>query len=84
MKILWGDSTILQICFRTTYFLYQEQCYEQKDCTAIGFPVSPVVANIFMEHIEEQAIRSSPHPIRFWRRYVDDTYFLSKALARRG
>ena len=58
--------TLLQICLKTTYFLDQEQYYEQKDGTAMGSPVSLLVANIFMEHIEERAIRSSPHPIRFW------------------
>ena len=65
---------LLQICLRTTYFLYQGQYYEQKDGTAMGSPVSLVVANIYMEHIEEIAISSPPHPIRFWRRYVDDTF----------
>ena len=46
----------------------------------MGSPVSPVVANICIEHIEETAISSSPHPIKFWRRYVDDTFcFLNKS-----
>ena len=39
-----------------------------------------VVANIFMEHIEESALATSPQPIRFWRRYADDTFcFLKKS-----
>ena len=46
----------------------------------MGSPVSPVVANIFMEYVEETAIATSPLPIRFWRRYVDDTFcFLQKS-----
>ena len=45
----------------------------------MGSSVSPVVANIFMEHIEERAIRSSPHPIILSRRYVDNTCFLRKS-----
>ena len=70
---------LLQICLRTTYFLYQGQYYEQKDGTAMGSPVSLVVADIYMEHIDEIAISSPPHPIRFWR-YVDDTFcFLNKS-----
>ena len=45
----------------------------------MGSPVSLVVAIIFMEHIEERAIRSSLHPIRFWRRCIDDTCSLNKS-----
>ena len=37
-------------------------------------PVSPVVANIFMEYIEEAALSSSPSPVRFWKRYADDKF----------
>ena len=48
---------LLHICLRTTYFLYQGIYYEQTDETAMGSPVSPVVA---MEHIEEQALTTSP------------------------
>ena len=48
-------TSLLEICLRTTYFIYQGQCFEQTDGAAMGSPVSPVVANIFMEHVEEEA-----------------------------
>lgn len=48
----------------------------------MGSPVSPVLANIFMEYTEEAALNTSPSPIRFWRRYmsmyVNNTCFLQK------
>ena len=73
-------TLLLGICLRTTYFVYHQQFYEQTDGAAMGSPVSPVVANIFMEHIEEAALNTSPSPVRFWRRYVDDTFcFLQKS-----
>lgn len=34
----------------------------------------PVVANIFMEHVEEEALRTCPHQVRIQRRFVDDTF----------
>ena len=37
-------------------------------------PVSPLAANIFMEHLEETAIATAPMTCKpkFWKRYVDD------------
>ena len=37
-------------------------------------PVSPIVANLFMEFLEQQAIASAPFACkpRLWKRYVDD------------
>ena len=67
-------TLLLGICLRTTYFVYQNQFYEQTEGAAMGSPVSPVVANIYMEYVEEAAIATSPSPVRFWRRYVDDTF----------
>ena len=40
----------------------------------MGSPVSPVIANIYMEHFESLAIHSSPTLIKWWFRYVGDVH----------
>ena len=37
----------------------------------MGSPVSPVIANIYMEYFESLAIPSSPALSKWWFRYVD-------------
>ena len=42
----------------------------------MGSPVSSVVANIYMEHLEEYYINDSQEfCARVWKRYVDDVFF---------
>ena len=38
----------------------------------MGSPVSVVVANLVMEHVETSALSTFPHKVLFWKRYVDD------------
>ena len=66
---------LLEFVLNTTYFSFRGQIYQQKFGTAKGSPVSPIVANLFMEDLEQQAIASAPAECRpkFWKRYVDDT-----------
>ena len=40
----------------------------------IGFCISPVAANIFMEHIERQALTTFREPPRILLRYVDNVF----------
>ena len=40
----------------------------------MGSPVSAVIANLYMESFEEQAITTSSYKPTIWKRYVDDTY----------
>ena len=60
----------------TTYFTFREKIYEQVFGTAMGSPVSVVVANLFMEDLEQRAVATAPLAIRprLWVRYVDDAY----------
>ena len=39
----------------------------------MGSPISPIIANLFMEHFEQKALSTFTNPPRFWGRYVDDT-----------
>ena len=52
-------------------FCFNRKFYKQLQGRAMGAPVSPVIANIYMEYFESLAIPASPTLIRWWFRYVD-------------
>ena len=58
----------------TTYFSFRGQLFNQKFGTAMGSPVSPILANFFMEWLEQQAIATTPIDCKpkLWKIYVDD------------
>ena len=48
--------------------------YDQIDGEAVGSPLGPLLANIFLSHFEEKWVRShNTHP-SIWFQYVDDTF----------
>ena len=40
----------------------------------MGSPLSPVIANLYMETFEQEAIHFATDKPKFWVRYVDDTF----------
>ena len=75
---------LLEFCLKNTYFSFQGQFFEQVEGAAMGYPVSPVVANLYMEYLEQKALSTAPHPPRFWHRYVDDAFVIHKEANKQG
>lgn len=62
----------VQLVLEYTYFSYNEKVYKQIFGTAIGSPLSAVIANIVLEKLEVDILQNLKPPIAFFKRYVND------------
>ena len=69
---------LLRFCLHNTYFSFQNKFYEQVEGVPVGSPVSPIVADLYMECFERKALSSAINPPRAWFRFVDDTWVIQK------
>ena len=53
--------------------MYQEKVYRQVDGVAMGSPLAPTLANLFMAHHEQTWTQSQHAPLTYFR-YVDDIF----------
>jgi len=63
---------LLEGATKDQLFLFNGQRYEQTDGVAMGSPLGPLLANVFMCNTEESPDREGKMP-SYYRRYVDDT-----------
>ena len=65
-------ARLLEIATTNQLFQFNGQLYQQTDGVAMGSPLGPLMASVFMCHLEEKLTRNSLMP-QLYKRYVDDT-----------
>ena len=68
---------LLNYCVKQNHFAFNDNIYDQIDGVAMGSPLGPILANIFMSHLESTALHKfhGNKPI-YYKRYVDDTFLI--------
>ena len=61
-------------------FSFDEVIYRQTDGVAMGSPLGPVLANIFVGFHEQQLALEDNTDILLYRRFVDDTFALNASM----
>ena len=69
---------LVEHILKNNYFMFEGQCYKQIFGTAMGTPMAPSVANLFMGWLEAKILEDSPVPIQVntWKRFIDDIFLL--------
>ena len=69
-------KVLLEFATKRSHFIFNGQYYDQIDGVAMGSPLGPVLANIFMCHFKEKWVLNNNARPSVWFRYVNDTFTL--------
>ncbi|KFD46363.1 hypothetical protein M513_12779 [Trichuris suis] len=73
---------LVSFCMKeANYFRFGEQCFMQNSGAPMGSSLAAVLAEVFMEHLEERAFSTANEsivPVLF-KRYVDDVFAITKS-----
>ena len=84
LKQIYGDKEIetkisrkdmknlLLLCTKNVHFTFENNIYQQKDGVAMGSLLGPVLAGIFIVHLERTPMPKLQKFMKPWKRYVDD------------
>ena len=68
---------LLETATTGTHFHFNGEIYQQTNGVAMGSPLAPLLADIFLIHLEKQVMNKlEDSGVVFWKRYVDDTFVI--------
>ena len=59
---------MLTLCTKNVHFTFNGDIYLQTDGVAMGSPLGPVLAGIFMVHLERSLVHILKEQLSFWKR----------------
>jgi len=62
----------IKLILSSTFFVFNNKIYRQTFGTPMGSPLSPIIANLVLQDLEEKALQTINCDISFYYRYVDD------------
>ena len=73
-------KNLLSLATQELCFIFNDVLYKQKDAVAMGLPLKPTMANIFLSFYEVKWLEQCPEEFKpvFSRRYDDDIFVLFK------
>ena len=72
---------LLSLSVKNCHFIFNGRLYQQVDGVAMGSPLGPLFANIFMSFHEQKWLNNCPSSFKplLYRRYVDDCFLLFRS-----
>ena len=69
---------LLTLSVKSSCFLFNDVYYKQVDGVAMGSPLGPTLANLFLVYYEHKWLEKCPLQFRpkYYRRYVDDIFLM--------
>ena len=73
---------LLSLSVKNCHFIFNGRIYQQIDGVAMGSPLGPLFANVFMSFHEKSCLHNCPSIFKpiLYRRYVDDCFLLFRSL----
>ncbi|XP_062713445.1 uncharacterized protein LOC134290343 [Aedes albopictus] len=71
----------MKTVLEASFFQYDGKFYAQTTGVPMGSPLSPVIANLIMEKVEQEAMTKLEQkhiPLTVYRRYVDDCFLMGR------
>ena len=69
------------LCTKNVLFTFNNKICIQNDGVAMGSPLGPILAGIFMVELENTLVPKLKQLFKNWRGYVDDTFsYVKKVL----